>query len=120
VTSTKRQKMQISRSIVDAVRSSGGRFLDKSPTTGFWADIGDRKAIEKTSQALRDGASGLRKELSEDLGDPEFLAGVFDANENLTDKDLPEKVRASSFCAESGSVNDQLMSIAYIYFFIHR
>lgn len=46
--------------------------------TGLWNDIGNRKAIEKTSQALRDGAATLRKQLSADLGDPEFLSAVFD------------------------------------------
>ena len=55
-----------------------GRFLEKNPSTGLWSDIGDRKAIEKTSQALRDGAAALRKQLSEDLGDPDFLNVVFD------------------------------------------
>lgn len=80
MTSTKKQKMAISRSIVDAVRSMNppGRFLDKDPDTGLWNDIGDRKAIEKTSQALRDGAADLRKQLSEDLGDPDFLNAVFE------------------------------------------
>jgi len=49
VTSTKRQKMAISRSIVEAVRSlePPGRFLEKNPDTGLWSDIGDKKAIEK-------------------------------------------------------------------------
>lgn len=72
--------MSISRSVVDAVRSMDppGRFLEKSLTTGLWNDIGNRKAIEKTSQALRDGASMLRKQLSADLGDPKFLSAVFD------------------------------------------
>ena len=72
--------MAISRSIVDAVRSMKppGRFLDKDPETGLWHDIGDRKAIEKTSQALRDGAADLRKQLSQDLGDPDFLNAVFE------------------------------------------
>lgn len=81
VTSTKRQKMQISRSIVEAVRSMDppGRFLEKEPETGLYNDIGDKKATEKTSQALRDGAATLRKQLSEDLGDPDFLSAVFDA-----------------------------------------
>jgi hypothetical protein len=72
--------MAISRSIVDAVRSMNppGRFLEKNMDTGLWNDIGNRKAIEKTSQALRDGAATLRKQLSADLGDPEFLSAVFD------------------------------------------
>jgi hypothetical protein len=81
VTSTKKQKMKISSSIVDAVRSlqPPGRFLEKNPSNGTWYDIGDKKAVEKTSQALRDGAAFLRKQLSEDLGDPDFLSAVFDS-----------------------------------------
>lgn len=80
VSSTKKQKMKISRSIVQAVRSlePHGRFLEKDQQSGKWFDIGDKKAVEKTSQALRDGAAGLRKQLSEDLGDPDFLSAVFD------------------------------------------
>ena len=80
VSSTKRQKMAISRSIVEAVRSlePPGRFLEKDPATGLWSDIGHKKAVEKTSQALRDGAASLRKQLSADLGDPDFLNAVFD------------------------------------------
>jgi len=81
VTSTKKQKMRISRSIVDAVRSlqPPGRFLEKDKDTATWYDIGDKKAVEKTSQALRDGAASLRKQLSEDLCDPDFVSAVFDA-----------------------------------------
>jgi len=80
VTSTKRAKMEISRSIVEAVRSMKppGRFLNKDPNTGMYSEIEDRKAIEKTSQALRDGAASLRKQLSADLHDPDFLSDVFD------------------------------------------
>lgn len=79
MSSTKRQKMAISRSIVEAVRSlhPPGRFLDKDPQTGLWFDVGHKKAVEKTSQALRDGAATLRKQLSADLGDPDFLNSVF-------------------------------------------
>ena len=80
MTSTKKQKMKISRSIVEAVRSLDppGRFLEKDQVTAKWYDIGDKKAVEKTSQALRDGAASLRKQLSDDLGDPDFLNAVFD------------------------------------------
>lgn len=74
--------MSISRSIVQAVRSLDppGRFLDKDQVTGLWHDIGHKKAVEKTSQALRDGAAMLRKQLSADLGNPNFLNAVFDDN----------------------------------------
>ena len=75
--------MSISRSIVEAVRSLDppGRFLEKNPHTGLWSDIGHKKAVEKTSQALRDGAASLRKQLSADLGDPDFLNAVFDGDD---------------------------------------
>jgi hypothetical protein len=72
--------MAISRSIVEAVRSLDppGRFLDKDPDTGLWYDIGHKKAVEKTSQALRDGAAMLRSQLNQDLDDPNFFSVVFD------------------------------------------
>ena len=41
--------------IVAAVRNKGGRFLAYDAHNQiFYADIGDKKATEKTSQALRD------------------------------------------------------------------
>ena len=60
VTLTKRQKMMVARSIVQAVRNQNprGRFLQKDPVTGLWGDIGRPRALEKTSQALREKASG--------------------------------------------------------------
>ncbi|KAL3913748.1 MAG: hypothetical protein SGARI_000495 [Bacillariaceae sp.] len=80
--------MAISRSIVEAVRSLDppGRFLDKSPETGLWFDVGHKRAVEKTSQALRDGASALRKQLSADMGDPGFLDSVFNEEETNPEK----------------------------------
>jgi hypothetical protein len=85
--------MSISRSIVEAVRSMSppGRFLEKNLVTNMWSDIGDRKAIEKTSQALRDGAAILRKQLSHDLSDPDFLSAVFDMESSSTAATLKDK-----------------------------
>mmetsp|Transcript_23196 Transcript_23196/g.40815 ORF Transcript_23196/g.40815 Transcript_23196/m.40815 type:complete len:697 (+) Transcript_23196:76-2166(+) len=93
VTSTKRQKMAISRSIVEAVRSLDppGRFLDKDPQTALWYDIGHKKAVEKTSQALRDGAATLRKQLSADFGDPDFLNDVFNEDDPVKKEENKKK-----------------------------
>ena len=68
VTLPKRQKMLLSRSIVHAVRSQNppGRFLQKDSKTDRWYDVGDQKAQEKTSQALREGAPDLRTKLKDD------------------------------------------------------
>ena len=54
-TCLKTEKLKISRSIVAAIREKKGRFLEKDAATGTWYDIGDKKAVEKTSQALREG-----------------------------------------------------------------
>ncbi len=66
ITLPKRQKMLLSRSIVNAVRSQNppGRFLQKDGKTKLWFDVGDQRAQEKTSQALREGAPDIRKKVA--------------------------------------------------------
>ena len=39
-----------------------GRFLKLDEKTGLWNDVGDKKAREKTSQALREKAPLIRKQ----------------------------------------------------------
>lgn len=46
-----------------AIRKSNGRFLERSKDLQSWYDIGDAKATEKTSQALREGQPKLRKRM---------------------------------------------------------
>lgn len=88
-TCLKAEKLRISKSIVAAIREVNGRFLERedgkisttldernpdgSPVT--WCDIGDRRAIEKTSQALREGQPKLLKKLQQ--------SGQIDANGNI-------------------------------------
>ncbi|OEU10324.1 hypothetical protein FRACYDRAFT_194102, partial [Fragilariopsis cylindrus CCMP1102] len=63
ITCLKTEKLKISRSIVAAIREQRGRFLEQDATTGVWTDIGDKKAVGKTSQALREGQPKLRKKM---------------------------------------------------------
>ena len=42
-----------------------GRFLKMDDKTGLWFDVGDKKAREKTSQALREKAPIIRKQQEE-------------------------------------------------------
>ena len=42
-----------------------GRFLKMDEKTGMWFDVGDKKAREKTSQALREKAPLIRKQQEE-------------------------------------------------------
>jgi len=59
-------KIKISKGIVAAVRELGGRFLELEERTGIYRDIGDKKATEKTSQALREGQTKIRKQMYSD------------------------------------------------------
>ena len=58
VAAKKGDKIKISGSIVNEVRSKGGRFLKKVPgkdgEEDKWKEIGDVKAVEKVGQALRE------------------------------------------------------------------
>lgn len=84
VISAKKQKTMISRSIIDKVHTElnpPGRFLAKNVKTGLWHEVDDKRALEKTAQALRDGAAPLRKQLSEDMSDPTFLDALFDGGD---------------------------------------
>uniref|UniRef100_A0A7R9ZC61 DUF6824 domain-containing protein n=1 Tax=Pseudictyota dubia TaxID=2749911 RepID=A0A7R9ZC61_9STRA len=64
VMSKKMQKKDIAVEIVAEIRARGGRFLKRNDATGEWDDIGEQKAISKTSQALREGlAQKMRQAL---------------------------------------------------------
>ena len=70
-TCERHEKIRISRSIVGAMREIGGRFLeqiDYGNNTVAYRDIGDKKAVQKTSQALREGQSKLLKKLQKNNG----------------------------------------------------
>lgn len=74
----KREKPLIARRIVEAVRNQTppGRFLSKDSKTGLWNDIGDGKAREKTSQALREGAPIIREHMVGKPSSPTNVAAV--------------------------------------------
>merc|ERR1711933_311874 len=64
-----------------------GRFLKHNDKTGLWDDVGDKKAREKTSQALREKAPQIRKQQEEekngeDTGDKttQFAKGTKEEN----------------------------------------
>jgi hypothetical protein len=54
------EKPRIAQTIVHLVRQNGGRFVKRKEGTATWTDVGNVKAREKTSQALREGAPVLR------------------------------------------------------------
>ena len=57
---SKKEKAGVSQSIVSQIKDNQnppGRFLKKDFITGFWQEVTDEMAKEKTSQALRDAVS---------------------------------------------------------------
>lgn len=57
----KQQKGKFSKLIVDEIkaRNPPGRFLKQEKDSKLWYDIGEKKALDKTRQALREGAPEL-------------------------------------------------------------
>lgn len=65
VASDKCDKPVFAKTIVRTIRDMGGRFLKEDDETRLWYDIGDKKALQKTRQALREGAPMVEKHLSQ-------------------------------------------------------
>ena len=75
VRAPKIQKPSVARVIVRAIRNGDppGRFLRKDDKTGKWVDIGDKKAAEKTSQALREKTIEERDQTKTGDGTPQGI-----------------------------------------------
>lgn len=91
----KPQKGKFSRMIVDEIRSRNppGRFLKQDPTTKLWYDIGEKKALDKTRQALREGAPEIMKEIGSDDNGEDDEEQVF---QNSSADELPVSNRRVS------------------------
>ena len=85
----KHTKLLVSKAIVQAVEQQGGRFLERNKKTGIWTTVSYKRAVDKTSQGLRE-----RDREEEHRGGPEeimsadALPASFSgrmANPNLTD-----------------------------------
>lgn len=64
ITSKRLDKPLVALEIIKNWRSQdpSGRFLKQDESTGMWNDVGDKKAREKTSQALREKPPGAKQE----------------------------------------------------------
>lgn len=50
----KHTKLLVSKAIVQAVEQQGGQFLDKDKSNGKWKKVAYKRAVDKTSQGLRE------------------------------------------------------------------
>lgn len=76
----KPQKGKFSKMIVDEIKSRNppGRFLKQDASTKLWYDIGEKKALDKTRQALREGAPGIKREIEGDDDDDDSVGSEGD------------------------------------------
>jgi hypothetical protein len=65
VTTPKSQKPKFSKMIYETIRAQDppGRFLKQDKTTNLWYEISYRKAVDKTRQALREGAPEIKQKI---------------------------------------------------------
>lgn len=107
VQARKRDKTRIAKSIVAQVRSRNGRFLRKED--GKWIDVGDKKAAEKTSQALREGLSGRMREIVKEGGvglQKLKKIGFSLYEDNITREDVQQRLKREKDDDDS-STNDE-------------
>jgi len=66
----KKHRILVSQSIVQSILNFGGRFLTLGPSSknkrDSWVEIDFRRAVQKTSQALRERSSSQEDEAEED------------------------------------------------------
>ena len=81
----KKEKAVIARKIVSIIQENGGRFLKRSFESDVWVEVNDKKATEKTSQALREGLDVRHKTIR-----PEKMTkrnfGIHDKNNSNNNK----------------------------------
>jgi hypothetical protein len=103
----RRDKPKIAERIVHAVRMLSGRFLKKDSDASSWRDVGNSRAREKTSQALREGAPELRSGLPiapTISGEAPQIKACFDQvskGEMVTDASVRDGISSSSSFLDS-------------------
>lgn len=103
VRAPKIQKPSVARVIVRAIRNGDppGRFLRKDEKTGKWYDVGDKKAAEKTSQALREKSNEERDKVKRESG--ALSAALLPNYNSLMDAEVSAAAAAAAVAAAVGA-----------------
>eukprot|EP00588_Corethron_pennatum_P011269 CAMPEP_0194283538 /NCGR_PEP_ID=MMETSP0169-20130528/25614_1 /TAXON_ID=218684 /ORGANISM="Corethron pennatum, Strain L29A3" /LENGTH=513 /DNA_ID=CAMNT_0039029159 /DNA_START=44 /DNA_END=1582 /DNA_ORIENTATION=- len=108
----KREKRIIAKEIVTRIRTQNppGRFLLRNDHTGRYNDIGDANASKKASQALREGAPNIRKEIYDEVlkkrqKSDAVNSGDYDENDDMDEDEdeLEENISQSNPVPSAGS-----------------
>eukprot|EP00588_Corethron_pennatum_P023788 CAMPEP_0194320878 /NCGR_PEP_ID=MMETSP0171-20130528/17146_1 /TAXON_ID=218684 /ORGANISM="Corethron pennatum, Strain L29A3" /LENGTH=460 /DNA_ID=CAMNT_0039078573 /DNA_START=144 /DNA_END=1526 /DNA_ORIENTATION=+ len=93
LTGSKKIKPIVARELVETIyrMDPPGRFLELCTTTGTYFDIGEAKAAQKVSQALREGAPEIRKHLEKlRAPSPTLTSMSSPAPQNTADRTSPQ------------------------------
>ena len=110
-------KPRIAASVVKIIREVGGRFLKRHG--GCWVDVGDKKAREKTSQALRENAPEIRERQNvaihlASVSVPPAPSFKADCNVERKGKELADAVKSNRMYSEMYNGVDKLLAGAQI------
>jgi hypothetical protein len=81
----KKHRILVSQSIVQTILNNGGRFLILGSRGGTWMEIGFKRAVQKTSQALRERTSAPDEGQQEDAD--EGGDGTMESGHEQSDED---------------------------------
>mmetsp|Transcript_29558 Transcript_29558/g.65115 ORF Transcript_29558/g.65115 Transcript_29558/m.65115 type:complete len:351 (+) Transcript_29558:88-1140(+) len=119
VLSDKQGKFNISRAIVVEIRRlvPPGRFLKRNDKTGEWEDVGDDKAREKVSQALRDAGRpvvAMKKGGRSPSSSPDIEGGGGGGGRDYDREVIPYTIASNSTrTRETSYNNDEYQRRAY-------
>jgi len=110
-------KPRIAASVVKIIRELGGRFLKRHG--GCWVDVGDKKAREKTSQALRENAPEIRERQNvaihlASVSVPPAPSFKADCDVERKGKELADAVKSNRSYSEMYNGVDKLLAGAQI------
>jgi hypothetical protein len=98
----KREKRLIASSIVNEIRAMDppGRFLARmgslKDNNGYWYDIGNEKARDKTSQALRENAPSIRAEIETEINQQRAEMRRQETGDQQQQQQQPSTISSSS------------------------
>jgi hypothetical protein len=97
----KHEKVIIARRIVAEIQNNGGRFLQSGMSKDHWEEVSDKRAQEKTSQALREGLDVRNQKLRPN----KLIKAVRPNSESSTSKVVSRQVNDTSATKNIANTN---------------
>ena len=102
----KHEKVIIARRIVAEVQSRGGRFLQNGISKDHWDEVSDKRAQEKTSQALREGLDVRNNKFRPN----KLIKAVRRGSESSTSQSATNRIIVSSVSATAAPSNSSVVT----------